>query len=476
MVLDDTILAAASPAGRGARAVLRLSGGRALAAVEAVAGARGCLSGSAGFSGRLLDLWVSGQPLRVWVTVFRAPHSYTGEDAVEVHLPSSPVLVDRLACALCAQDGVRWAGPGEFTLRAFLNSRMDLAQAEAVAQVIAATDEVEARAARRGLTGELGRRVRSLCAGVTELAALLEAALDFADEDLPEIGAPEVLRRLDEIREEVASLRRSSRLQVSSAGRLRVALAGFPNAGKSTLLNALSGTQTALVSPLAGTTRDPVRAVTRDDGGEVEWVDLAGTLALTDLESSERGSLTGLDIEMMQETRLAVRRLTRVEIEHADVVAWLVAADSDPSASFRQFSELDERRRLLIVSKADLLSDADRSRWRGRHHGALLVSALRAEGLDDLRREVQELGRARGSIRPELVAAPRYWVSAHQHSVLERCDEALSAAREAVAEERGLELAASDLRQALRALEQFTGRVTPDQILAHIFSRFCVGK
>ena len=184
-MLEGTILACATAPGVSARGVLRLSGPAAIPSLRSLAVNPVVLDGCPGFGSVALALELDGARLDAWVTVYRAPRSYTREDVVEVHLPSSLPLMGMLARALVIRDGVRWAGPGEFTLRAFRNGRIDLAQAEAVAQVISATEEVELRAARRGLSGELGAVVRAVADRLTGTLALMEACIDFADEDIP---------------------------------------------------------------------------------------------------------------------------------------------------------------------------------------------------------------------------------------------------------------------------------------------------
>lgn len=485
IALSDTILALASPPGRSARAVMRLSGPSAFDAVERLAGDSGRVRGAPGFSGVAVVFQLEGGSLPAWVDVFRAPRSYTREDILEIHLPASPPLVEGLGRALVLAEGVRWAGPGEFTLRAFLNGRIDLSQAEAVAQLISAADKAEARAAQRGLAGEFRLRLDGIARDLTETIALLEAALDFVDEGVPEVEPDEILRRTHGVRERLAGLRQSTRLRLSAPGVAHVVLGGFPNAGKSSLLNAILGRHAALVSSLAGTTRDPVRGNTVHGGTRIEWVDLAGMSSLEPSGKTESSGTSGgapsvadLDRQLGEEARAAVRRLSSVELEHADLLLWVLDPTDRPEASLAEYRRLDEQRRVLVVNKTDLVNSAvleqwSPSRWKEAVH---LVSARYGSGLSSLVKAVVE--HARGSrLSARLVTSPEcFLVSAHQESALLCAMDSLERAAEAVVQEVGYECAAADLREALRALEELTGRVTNDEILGHIFARFCVGK
>jgi len=468
-VLDGTILASATAAGTSARGVLRLSGPGALPAVGKLASRPGLLDGCRGFEGVELDFPVDGTLVKAWVAVYRAPSSYTREDMVEIHMPASLPLMGLVARRLALEEGVRWAGPGEFTLRAFRNGRIDLAQAEAVAQVISATGEAELRAAHRGLAGELGVKTREVSDLLTRSLALLESCIDFSDEDLPEMAAGEISAGVKEAAAVMEQLRKSTTLRMSGGGGFRCVLAGLPNAGKSSLLNALLGSREALVSELAGTTRDPVRGVTSEDGFSMMWIDLAGSCP-------GETAVAGLDGKMSSETRAAVERLTRFELEHADAVLWLVDAASDPLISLELCAALDSRVKLLVFNKADLLGEQDRAGLQRQYPDALFVSALKETGIGSLRDAVRSQALKNSSPGVKEGDPPGFLVSAHQESALQAACGALERALGVLTEALGLELAAADLRDALRCLEDLTGKVTPDDVLAHVFSSFCIGK
>jgi tRNA modification GTPase len=468
-VLDGTIFASATAAGTAARGVFRLSGPASIPAVEKLASRPGLLEECRGFEGVELELLVAGDLVKAWVVVYRAPSSYTREDMVEIHLPASAPLMGLLARRLALEEGVRRAGPGEFTLRAFRNGRIDLAQAEAVAQVISATGEAELRAAQRGLAGELGEKAGEVSELLTRSLALLESCIDFSDEDLPGMAAGEISTGVREAAEQMDQLRSSTTLRLAGGDGFRCVLAGLPNAGKSSLLNTLLGSRAALVSELAGTTRDPVRAATREAGLSVMWVDLAGSCP-------EGAAAVGLDKKMNPETRTAVERLTRFELEYADAVLWLVDATSDPAESLEACAALDSRVKLLIFNKADLLEEQDRARLQRQYPAALFVSALKGTGISSLREAVRSRALKTSDSGLKAGEPPDLLVSAHQESALQAASGALERALEVLAEGLGLELAAADLRDALRCLEDLTGKVTPDDVLAHVFSSFCIGK
>lgn len=509
---DDTIVAVASPPGISSRAVIRVSGPHSLEAVARLVDPEGeTLLRQRGFTGRAVELELDDVTLPAWVNVYRAPRSYTREDVVELFVCGSPAVLHLVSTALLTLRStggdplLRWARPGEFTLRAFLRGRIDLSQAEAVASVIGATGEDEARAARRGLRGELRDRLEALSRGLTESVALLEAALDFPDEDLPQVAPDVIRRRLDGARSRLEELRSSCRQLSGADGTLRVVLAGFPNAGKSTLLNAILCREAAIATPVPGTTRDPVRGVTICRGRRVEWIDLAGTRsagALTrapesmgaESEEAEGAALSSAGAReegQLEEGRgdremsgadgedviwRIVGRLSKAEVDAADLVLWVLDPVRDVTASLSESRRFSGRRVLLVAQKSDLLDGpggegAKRALGEAADEPLHLVSALRGDGIAELLDAVLRAGSCRGR---EGAGSPRFLVSAHQQAALEAAGEALGRARGAV--DWGYELAAADLRDALRALEDLTGRVTSDAILEEVFSRFCIGK
>ena len=500
----DTIVATASPPGTAGRALLRLSGPRAIEIVAAWCGEQGALVRRLqGFRCVALAVPLADSsssfaaPMPVQVYVSRAPRSYTREDMVEIVLPGALPLVQRAYRDLLARYselGLRAAGPGEFTLRAFTNGRIDLAQAEAVASFIGARSTEEARACRRSLDGELSDRVEELASGITEAVALMEAALDFPDEDLPAVSHRALASRVESLQVQVGELRSSTRFRFATGDSLRVVLAGHPNAGKSSLLNALLGRSAAIVSATPGTTRDPIRGTTETAGRRIEWVDLAGTMdvesVLSDDESAAPAEFFGADTDV--EVWRVVRRLTRTELESADCVLWVVDAAAAPAlqrSSLRSLRRLLDRvvgiRVILVLQKSDAVGAERRDGWSERTDSVfgdarfepprpLWVSALRRRGLGSILERVLDSAHGASSA-PQLASEPpRFLLNAHQEAALSLAGESLERARTSLAS--GFELAAVDLRDGLRFLEDLTGRVTADAILDHVFSRFCIGK
>lgn len=375
---------------------------------------------------------------------FPAPHSYTGEDVLELQGHGGPAVVAALL-RRCLQLGARLAEPGEFTKRAFLNGRLDLLQAEGVADLISAGSEAAARSAMRSLEGEFSERIEALAARIAESRALAEACIDFPEEDVELFTARHGSERLQAIRDQLELIGRAAR-----SGRLlregaRVVLCGRPNVGKSTLINRLAGTEVAIVSALPGTTRDPLREPIYLDGVPVEVIDTAGLRDTADA------------IE-----RLGVER-TWATLEKADVAVLLVDARTgltpeDADIAARLPPELG---RIVIRNKGDLVApeadDAD----------PLLVSARTGLGMGALKRRILE---AIGWSTPEggvFAARERHLAALEQ--VTSHID---SAGRHL----DRLELYAEHLRMAHDALGDITGKMTPDELLGEIFSRFCIGK
>lgn len=433
----ETIFAIASGAGRTALAVVRLSGpDAAQGLIDLVRGPlppprRLVLRRLLDPEGRLLDT-----AMIVWMP---APGSFTGEDQAELHIHGGPAVRGAILDALAARPGCRAAQPGEFTRRAFLNGRLDLTAVEGLADLLEAETEVQRRQALRHLEGEFGRRIEAWRSALLDASAQLEAQLDFADEgDVPRDGLTgPVQARCREVRAGMRDLI----AQGDRGERLRdgfvVVLAGPPNAGKSTLLNALAGRDAAIVSPVPGTTRDAIEVRLSLEGLPVTLIDTAGL----------RESPDGVEAE-------GVRR-TRRHLGTADLAVWLVPPGGAPDPAGEGTAE-----RLVVASQADR---------PGRAPVGLPVSAATGLGMDALRRVIAERARQACGDGGALLTRARH------RAALARADAALGRV-DALDIAAHPELAAEELRLALDALGEIVGRVRVDDVLDRLFAGFCIGK
>jgi tRNA modification GTPase len=445
MTPADTIVAIASPPGGAERGIVRVSGARALELLARVFRG-GALEASRRVEGTLV---LEGWPevaLSAWV--FKAPRSYTGEDACELHVPGSPPLLAALVRAF-EKNGARTAARGEFTRRAFLNGRIDLSRAEAIAALANAEAEGEARAAARALQGGLARTIDAAKARVLDALAHVEATIDFPEEDLPGLApAEKIALEVERAASDLGRLsRRSLRPRVARTEPV-VVIAGAANAGKSTLLNALAGREAALVSPHAGTTRDPVSAVVElRKGVRALLVDTAG-------EKTAAGSI--------EEDALARAREAAAS---ADLVLYVFDLSRPEGVA--------PAGALVVGNKVDAATPSPRAAGEGSGWGdaSLHISALTGRGLDALRAELARR-LEQGEITPDLVQTERQ--SRLVETASRRLDDASRLLRSS--EPARLELSAVDLRAALEALGELTGAVATDDLLDRIFAEFCVGK
>jgi tRNA modification GTPase len=443
MTSGDTIVAISSAVGAGARMIVRASGpdGAKLASdvwkaslPDASHAACGALT--------LANLEVPG----VWLYVFHSPRSYTGEDLVEFHIPANALLARMLLDDLVAR-GARPADPGEFTARAYFNGRLDLTEAEGVAATIAASGEQELRAARRLLAGELARRLRPATDLVAETLALVEAGIDFADEGVTFLSAKDVSERIACVDAMLRALLESSSRFERLAHEPRIVLVGRPNAGKSTLLNALAGHERAVTSPVAGTTRDVLTADVTLPRGIVKLTDAAG-LGGEDLDDPTPADVA----RQMRENALRAAEAAEVLVLVRDVT------DVRPDLEL-----LPRTPDVIVQTKGDL---------RPAGAGGFMVSAKTGANLDALRRELDHL--AFGTPASSSGGTALALNARHVQAVSEARD-ALGRAEGHVAGEAS-ELVALELREALDAVGRVEGVVTPDDVLGRIFSAFCIGK
>lgn len=438
----DTIAAVATPPGRGGVGIVRVSGPRARSIAEAIAGRlpEPRFATRARFRGRNGEVIDDGLAL-----FFPAPRSYTGEDVVELQAHGGPMVMNQLL-RRCVEVGARIAEPGEFTRRAFLNDRLDLAQAESVADLIDASSEEAARSAARSLTGAFSQRVHALVAALTELRMHVEACIDFPEEEIDPADRSEQGRRLGELRQALATLLEEARQgQVLREG-LTVVLAGRPNVGKSSLLNRLAGEELAIVTPIAGTTRDYVRATLSLEGVPIHLVDTAGLRATSD------------EVE-----RVGVER-TWAALREAGAALFVTEAGEgfDDPANAELLARMPAG-----VPVVRVVNKIDRTPGFVVPEGTLGLSAKTGEGVGDLRRRLLEIAGWKPHGEGLFMARERHVTALREAA--SRLEAASGAAH-------AYELQAEELRLAQVALGRITGEVGADELLGAIFSRFCIGK
>jgi tRNA modification GTPase len=457
---DDTIAALATAPGAGAVAIVRLSGPKARAIGQALTGidARPRFAELCTFRGQ------AGEALdRGLVLYFPGPRSYTGEDVVELHGHGGRVVTDALL-ARAYTLGARPAEPGEFTLRAFLNDKLDLLQAEAVADLVASGSVAAARAALRSLDGQFSAQVAALQAALTHLRVKIEAWLDFPDEEIRFDAADECATAIDALLADLAALARAARSGAALRDGLSVTIAGPPNAGKSSLLNRLAGYDAAIVTDIPGTTRDPLREHLTLDGLAVTIVDTAGLR-----ESGDRIEQEGL-------------RRARLEVGRADRVLWVVDVREPLEIALAAArANLGDAPFTLLRNKIDLATDAaaraelETAGGSGANGDAdadripvLAISALTGAGIDALIAHLHSVAGYNAGASGTFSARRRHLAA------LERARIRLVAARREL--DGALELAAEELRGAQAALGELTGELTSDDLLGEIFATFCIGK
>ncbi len=453
-LIHQSIVAIATAPGRGAVGIVRASGPDLAPLIQAVCGRAlaprvATLLPLRGAQGEVLD-----QGLAIH---FPAPHSYTGEDVLELQAHGGPVLLQLLlARCLEALPGARVAEPGEFTQRAFLNDKLDLAQAEAVADLIDASTEAAARSAARSLSGAFSAEVRALAERIVELRMLVEATLDFPEEEIDFLEKARARERLAAIADTVqAALARARQGALLREG-LRVVLAGQPNVGKSSLLNALAGAELAIVTPIAGTTRDRVSETIQIDGVPLHVTDTAGLRH--DTEAAD-------EVE-----RIGIGRSWQA-IEGADAVIFLHDLTRRGEPAYDAAEAGIAAQLPAGVPVIDVFNKADLCPGAAVPEGALRIAAKGGQGLQALREAL--LARAGWQAAPEGLFIAR---TRHVQALRETAAHLAEAQAHAAQRDAALDLLAEELRLAHQALQRITGEFGTEDLLGAIFSRFCIGK
>lgn len=456
---EDTIAAPATVSGTGAISVIRVSGPCTFEIADKVVAFRdGSCAASDGYTVHYGTICLpSGEPLdNVLVSVFRAPHSYTGEDSVEISCHASPFIVSNIMMLLLSA-GARAAEPGEFTRRAYLNGKMDLAQAESVADIIAAEDAASHRIAFRQMRGGFSKELKDMSDELLEMTALMELELDFSEEDVEFADRTKLNNLLDKVLSHIDSLLSSFRLGNAIKNGIPVTIAGAANTGKSTLLNALLGEDRAIVSDIAGTTRDTVEETVTIGDCRFRFIDTAGIR-----DTSEAVEKMGIE--------RSIRK-----IEDASIVIGVVDSTDSQEVIESQLaflrSKVDPARQqfLLLLNKCDL--EEKHIPFNGP---SFSISAKTGLGLQSVREwlSAYEKDRIARAGSATLLANMRHF------QALSQARTALLRVRDGLASSLPTDLVSQDLREAIRSLQTILGTSTPDAetILGLIFSRFCIGK
>ena len=472
-MINDTIIAPATLPGTGAISILRMSGPDALRIADAVLSINGgTISSAKGYTAHYATVNdTAGAFLdEVIATVFHAPHSYTGEDSVEISCHASSYILQEVTRVLLA-SGARYAEPGEFTRRAFLNGRMDLAQAEAVADVIASTTSASHRVAMNQLRGGVSRELAALRSELLEMTSLLELELDFSEEDVEFADRSRLLALIDKTRSHVVSLADTFKFGNAIRNGVPVAIVGATNVGKSTLLNALVGEDRALVSDVAGTTRDTVEEVINLGGIPFRFIDTAG-IRETDETVEQMG----------------IERTFR-KISEAEIVIGMVdvtAQDSTIKSNLElMVSKVDfgTQKLVLCLNKVDLGAESDVNNnvnminefvtLLGKEIVVVKLAAKKGLGLSELR---QALSALESHLIPN--ADSTFVTNIRHYESLRQTADSLAAARLALTSGTPSDLVSEDLRRAISSLNQILGTdlIDPESVLQNIFRNHCIGK
>lgn len=448
MMLDtDTIVAIATAPGRGGIGIIRLSGSTALAISEKITSKSSLIPKKAVYTEfKTLDNTIIDSGL---ILYFKAPFSFTGEEVIELHGHGAPVVLDQLV-KLCVHYGARLAKPGEFSLRAFLNNKIDLAQAEAIADLINSSSQTAARYAMRSLQGEFSKKINEVCNQIVYLRMYVEAAIDFPEEEVDFLNDGHVEQLLTTIICDTTRLRHNAHQGSILQEGLSIAIAGVPNVGKSTLINCLAGTEVAIVTDIAGTTRDVMREMILIDDLPIRIIDTAGL----------RESTNAVELE-------GIKRAWQ-EFNKADIILWIQSIDESSiqdAASAAFFQQLPDTIPIIkVINKIDIYPE-----FKDSERDIVYISAKKEMGIDLLKQKIKDIA----GFQPE----EGQFLARRRH--LDALDAALNLlinGQEQLQLHRAGELLAEDLRQAHLALTVITGDFTADDLLGEIFSSFCIGK
>ena len=456
--MTDTIVALATPLGRSGIGVIRLSGPDSLSIARTLANKNDSFIPRVAHLTELVYPASSETIDDTLVTFFKAPHSFTGEDVVEISCHGSPIVL-RQVIDICLARGARLAEPGEFSLRALANGRMDLAEAEAVRDLIDAQTVTAARQAVRQLRGEFSHELKPLKDDLLDVIVVLESALEFVEDDLPETQAASIGAKLESIREKLDNIALTYKAGHLIREGLRVAIVGRPNVGKSSLFNALLGSDRAIVTEIAGTTRDQLHEKLTIGDIPISLIDTAGLRKTSDTVET-----------------IGVERSRRAMADADMVVVMLDVSEPITDADREIMSGVSELQHLVTINKIDKVSESLRRSVGERRSefpdsDAVAVSAKTGEGLDALKNAiVQPFRSSEGSETGFLVSDARH------HDLLLRAASEIDQSIDSLTNKVSEEIVLIGLHNALRYLGQITGETTTEDMLTRIFSTFCIGK
>ena len=435
----ELICAIATPPGRGALAIVRISGKDAYKIAEKIT-KTSLIARQAHFSSFYAsDDSVIDQGLAIY---FQAPASFTGEDVVEFHCHGNPLVAETLLKTICEHGG-RLANAGEFSLRAFLNNKIDLIQAEAITDLINSTTEQSVRTATKSLQGAFSQRVQTVLTLLIKIRVHIEAHLDFPDEEIDRQQLKQIQTQLDELDETLKELLQQAKLGERLQQGASITIAGRPNAGKSSLLNVLAQSEVAIVTEIPGTTRDPLTADIEINGIPVRLIDTAGLHETKDVVESK-----------------GIER-TQKELQQADIILWLI--DASDEEQYEPPNHLDVKKIIKVFNKCDLVTTR-------KEIDQLYISATTQQGIEKLITVIgQRLGHDESGDTPFL-ARSRHVIA------LQQARQNIQLTSHRLNDTSALELVAEDLRDAQLYLNEITGEFTSDDLLGKIFSEFCIGK
>jgi tRNA modification GTPase len=446
---EDTIVALATPSGPGAIAVIRLSGANSFELTDVIFQGKQKIASSRGYSihyGKIIDdnLIIDD----VLISVFRAPNSYTGENVIEISVHGSPLLVQKII-ELLMKHGARVAEPGEFTKRAFLNNKIDLAQAEAVADIINARTNISLRGARNQLDGLLSAKVSEIREKLISTSALLELELDFSEEDIEFVKRDKLLNKIDSILSEIEELISTYKFGKLTRYGINVAIVGCPNVGKSSILNYILKESRAIVSSIPGTTRDTIREEISIDGFYFRLFDTAGI----------RESVDDLEKEGIMRSKESLK--------NADIIMFVMDVETGFSNEINQeLKNLNpDAKTIKVLNKID---------WKNEKLAGIdfFVSAITGAGMKSLIEGLKE-----SALVENLYTEKDVIISSSRHlNCLQNARDNLIKAKKALESRLSPEFIASDIRATEDALMELIGAIVPENILNEIFSKFCIGK